>query len=146
MIPKSIFTTQKSEDDLITLERSVCFGTCPVYKVTIASDGAVTFEGRQFTRTKGIAKGQISAQDFRRLVAEFQRIEYFSLPDNYAPGTPVCPQMITDMPSANTSLRFNGKAKSVSHYHGCGNSGALAKLTALENKIDEVAGTEKWTK
>jgi acetamidase/formamidase len=146
MIPKAIFVSQNRGDDAITLERTACFGTCPIYKLTIASDGTVTFDGRRFTKTIGVAKGQISAQDFRRLVAEFQRIDYFSLPDNYAPGTPVCPQMITDMPSADTSLRLNGKAKSVSHYHGCGNSGALAKLTALENKIDEVAGTEKWIK
>jgi hypothetical protein len=50
------------------------------------------------------------------------------------------------MPSANTSIRLNGKTKSVAHYYGCGNSGALEKLTALEKKIDEVAGTEKWIK
>ena len=39
-----------------------------------------------------------------------------------------------------------GKSKSVAHYYGCGNSGALGKLTALENKIDEVAGSQKWIK
>lgn len=146
MIPKSIFGAQNANDDTITLERGVCFGTCPVYDLTITADGAVTFEGRQFTKIKGRTTSRISLIAFRELVREFEKINYFSLPDNYAPGTPVCPQMITDMPSADTSLRLNGKTKSVSHYHGCGNSGALAKLTALENKIDEVAGTEKWIK
>src|SRR5436853_3208150 len=32
MIPKAIFVGQKSNDDSITLERTVCFGTCPSYK------------------------------------------------------------------------------------------------------------------
>ena len=146
MIPKAIFVSQTGNSDVITLERTACFGACPMYKLTIASDGTVTFEGRQYTKTKGIARGQISPNDFRQLVAEFEKISYFSLPDNYSPGTPVCPQIITDMPSANTSIRLSGKMKSVNHYHGCGDSGALAKLTALENRIDEVAGTEKWIK
>lgn len=146
MIPKSIFVGQKGNDDSITLERTACFGTCPMYKIDITSDGTVTFKGERFTKTTGIAKGKISVADFRQLVSEFEKINYFSLPDSYAPGTPVCPQMITDMPSANTSIRLKGKTKSVAHYYGCGDKGALAQLTALEKKIDEVAGTQKWIK
>lgn len=146
MIPKSIFVEQKGSDDSITLERTACFGTCPMYKVTITSDGTVTFNGVRFTKTTGMAKGKITAEDFRQLVSEFENIDYFSLPDSYAPGTPVCPQRITDMPSANTSIRLKGKTKSVAHYYGCGDKGALAQLTALEKKIDDVAGTQKWIK
>jgi acetamidase/formamidase len=146
MIPKAIFVGQKGGDDAITLERTACFGTCPMYTVTVTSDGTVTFNGARFTKTTGVAKGKISREEFRQLVAEFEKINYFALPDAYAPGTPVCPQRITDMPSANTSIRLKGKAKSVAHYYGCGDSGPLVKLTALEKKIDEVAGTQKWIK
>lgn len=144
MIPKAIFVGQKEKDGAITLERTACFGACPIYEVRITSDGAVTFNGREYTKTKGMATGQISSSDFRRLVSEFESLDYFSLPDRFAPGTPVCPRMVTDMPSANTSLRLNGKTKSVSHYRGCGDSGVLGKLITLENRIDEVAGTAKW--
>jgi hypothetical protein len=146
MIAKSIFVGQQRSDDSITLERTACFGTCPVYKVNITADGTVTFNGDRFTKTTGIAKGKISPGDFRQLVSEFEKIDYFSLPDRFEPGTPVCPQRITDMPSANTSIRLKGKTKSVGHYYGCGDKGALAQLTALEKKIDEVAGTQKWIK
>src|SRR6059058_5801427 len=34
------------KDTLITLERTACFGTCPVYKLTISADGKVAFEGK----------------------------------------------------------------------------------------------------
>lgn len=149
MIPKAIFVGQsgsRNENDQITLQRTACFGTCPVYKLTIKSDGSVTFEGVRFTKTTGIATGKITPGDFRTLAKEFEKINYFSLPDAYMPGTKECPQRVTDMPSAETSIRFNGRTKSVSHYHGCGTEGALAKLTALENKIDEVVGTQKWIK
>ena len=143
---ESAFTGAPHRGDLIRLERTVCYGTCPIYAVTITSDGRVTFEGRQYTRVKGIARDRISKKKFRELVAQFQQMEYFSLPDRFAPGTPVCPQVITDMPSAITSIRLKRRSKTVSHYYGCGDSGALPKLTALENKIDEVAGTQKWIK
>jgi len=136
----------RANSDLITLERTACFGACPMYTVTIASNGKVTFEGRRFTKVTGMARGKISRKAFRRLVKEFEAIDYFSLPDRYTPGTPDCPRMITDLPSANTSLRLRGKVKAVMHYHGCGDEGVLAKLTALENRIDEVAGTKKWIK
>jgi acetamidase/formamidase len=148
MIPKAIFSGQKSTDDgdEITLTRSPCFGTCPVYQVTIASDGTVTFEGRRFTKTTGTASGKISPNDFRKLVSEFEKINYFSLPDSFRPGTPECPRRVTDMPSADTSIRVKGRTKRVAHYYGCGDTGVLPKLTALESKIDEVAGTQKWIK
>src|SRR2546421_3635764 len=152
MIPKAIFTGQtsnnqpRSNDDLITLARTACFGTCPIYTVTISTDGTVSFEGRRFTKVQGSTTGHISSAAFRDLVREFEKLDYFTLPDEFAPGTKVCPNMVTDMPSADISIRLNGKTKRVAHYHGCGNSGALAKLTALENKIDEVAGMQKWIK
>jgi acetamidase/formamidase len=148
MIPKAIFVSSSgaATDDSITLERTACFGACPIYKVSIASNGAVNFEGRRFVKTVGAARGQITPQAFRKLVEEFQTINYFSLPDRYTPGTADCPRMVTDMPGANTALQLNGRMKTVAHYYGCGDAGALAALTVLERKIDEVAGTEKWIK
>src|SRR5260370_40414752 len=47
MIPKSIFVAAQGRNDLITLERTVCFGSCPSYRVTLSQDGTVTFEGRR---------------------------------------------------------------------------------------------------
>ncbi len=138
---------QASSDktDTITLERTACFGTCPIYKVTITSDGSVSFQGVRFTKTQS-ATGKISRRAFRRLAREFEKIKYFSLPDDFTPGTKNCPNVMTDMPSANTAIHLKGKSKTVSHYYGCGNSGVLPNLTALETKIDQVAGTRKWIK
>jgi acetamidase/formamidase len=149
MIPKAIFTGQKTSgsDDQITLARTACFGTCPVYKLTLSSDGVVTFAGERFTKTTGTANGKISPGDFRSLVNEFEKINYFSLADAYTPGTKECEGYMTDMPGADTSIRLHGRTKSVSHYYGCRRpESVLQKLTALEDKIDEVVGTQKWIK
>src|ERR1700738_3829074 len=119
MIPKSIFTAATGNHDFVTLERTVCFGNCPSYQVTIAQDGTVNFEGRDFVKTKGTARAQINPEDFKKLVNEFEKIKYFSLDDKYEPGSPGCPNAATDSPSARTSIQLTGRSKSVSHYYGC---------------------------
>jgi uncharacterized protein DUF6438 len=136
----------QNKTGLITLERSVCFGTCPSYIVTLESDGKVTWQGRDFVKTKGKATARIKPEDFNRLVKEFERIKFATLDDKYETGTRGCPESATDNPSAQTSIRMNGKTKAVLHYYGCRGPEVLRTLTALERKIDEVAGTEKWIK
>ena len=132
--------------DVITLERGACFGTCPIYKVTVASDGTVTFEGFNYTKTKGKATVRIKRKDFQRLVKEFEKIKYFSLDDKYVPGEPNCGPSATDMPYVKSSIQLKGKTKSISHYQGCFGSEVVRALFALDRRIDEVAGTAKWIK
>ena len=124
------------EDIVITLERTVCFGACPDYTLTIHGDGTVTYEGRQFVRTQGTRTITISEEKIRQLLSEFQRVDYFSLDDSYEEF------MATDMPSAITSLKANGKTKTVRHYHG--DFSAPEKLTELEDRIDEIVNSDQW--
>jgi hypothetical protein len=131
---------------VITLQRTVCFGTCPEYKLTILADGRVLYEGISYVKTKGKAWGRITRQQLKELISEFNKINYSSLADSYTPGTKNCPQSMTDMPAATTSLTRNGKSKTVIHYHGCRGLPVLDQLTQLENKIDEAVDVNKWIK
>jgi Domain of unknown function (DUF6438) len=64
-------------DTLITLERSVCYGTCPDYKLTVSADGTVTFDGREYVKVKGIVRGNIPPEKLRQLIALFDEAKYF---------------------------------------------------------------------
>jgi hypothetical protein len=130
---------------VITLERTVCFGTCPEYKLTIFSDGRVEFQGTRFVKKVGKATGRISRARLHDLVMEFTNIYYFNLPDSFEPGQKTCPQEATDMPSAITSLTWQGRSKTIRHYHGCRGANTLELLTNLENKIDEAVNVKQWT-
>jgi Domain of unknown function (DUF6438) len=126
----------------ITLERTECFGFCPVYKLTITADGAVVFEGRRFVKQEGATvKSAISGERLKQLMAEFDRVKFFSLEDDYSEIRLSCP---TDQPSAITSIRINGKSKTVNHYLGCREPKVPKELTELENKIDEIVNTAQW--
>ena len=39
-------------DLVITLERTACHGTCPIYKLTIEGNGTVIYEGQDFVQVK----------------------------------------------------------------------------------------------
>ena len=122
---------------VITLERTACFGVCPVYTLTIYGDGRIVYEGMRNVRIEGTITTTISEDKIKQLITEFQKIDYFSLKDSYEERN------ATDMPSAYTSLTINGKTKTVRHYHGDLN--APKKLTELENKIDLIVNSDEWT-
>src|ERR1044072_5001999 len=64
---------------VITLERGGCFGPCPIYSVTIHGDGTVIYKGKQYVKVEGTRRYKIPKEEVKKLVAEFYRIDYFSL-------------------------------------------------------------------
>ncbi|MFC2032125.1 DUF6438 domain-containing protein [Chloroflexota bacterium] len=126
------------KDMVITLERTPCYGFCPVYKLTIGGDGTVVYEGKDFVSIRNREETTISQGEIDQLVKEFKRIDYFSLNDEYTERT------ITDAPSVITSITLDGKTKTIEHYHG--DFSAPEELTELEDKIDEIVNSEKWIK
>ena len=138
----TLFTPRpNSSDVVITLTRTACFGTCPVYTLEIYADGTVVYEGRDFVKQKGTARGKITKEALKALVEEFIKINYFELKTK-----PDCPEEWTDMPSALTSLSWKGRENSVQHYHGCRGSDILEQLTRLEEKIDVAVNSQQWIK
>ncbi len=141
-------------DTLIKLERTVCYGSCPAYTLTISANGTVTYDGKAFVKTKRPSQGHITQDQVSQLIDAFLNANYFSLKDRYTSLSDGCPTGWTDNPTATTSLRLNGKSKTIVHYYGCrevdspGHSGGVwpPALFQLEKRIDEIVGTAKWTK
>ncbi len=124
-----------SQPVALTLERTACFGFCPIYKLTVYGNGKVVYEGKRFVKITGTRTTTISQQAVRKLIADFQKIHYFKLQDNYTGGH-------TDAPSAITSLTMGKKQKTVHHY--LPSPDAPSQLTELENKIDAVVNSKQW--
>ena len=132
------------QDLMITLERLGCFGICPVYKLTIAADGAVVFEGRRYVK-EGAAtkKSAINQEQLKELMAEIDRVKFF-LDDDYSSDSRACNEAMDDCQATITSIRSNGKSKTVSHFYGCTGPKGPKDIAELENKIDEIVNTAKW--
>jgi hypothetical protein len=126
----------------VTLERTPCFGTCPVYTVAISRDGKVEFDGKNHVADSGQATATIPPEQVDSLLAELEAVGYFGFADAYVMDSPACGMYATDSPTVITSATRDGETKTVRHDRGC--SAAPPELSQLEQRIDEVAGTERW--
>ena len=106
--------------ETIRYETSPCFGACPVYAVTVSSDGSGSFEGKRFTAVTGERAFTVTPAQF----AEFRaRLAPFRPADGerrIASGEADCGSMITDQPSA--AVTWSGgdaPPASLSLYYGC---------------------------
>lgn len=135
--------TGSSKAPVITLERTACYGICPVYRLSVTAEGAVSYDGKAHVRHMGPASGQISPERVEALLSEIDQAGYFSFADGYTATDPACGRYSTDSPSAAISVQLQGRAKRIEHDHGCG--AAPSALGILERRIDEVLGSEQWT-
>jgi ankyrin repeat protein len=120
----------------MSLSRTACFGSCPAYSVEIRGSGDVTYRGGTGTLITGEHHATISPHAITHLLQAFRDTDYFSLNDEYT-------QFVTDTPTYMTSIEFDGHKKSVKDHVGAG-VGMPDVVTELEDKIDELAGTDKW--
>jgi hypothetical protein len=120
----------------ITLMRSPCFGSCPIYKVEIDGDGNVRYEGFDYVAVTGKHRAKVPVQSVRDLYAQFKKTEFFWLFDEYAAS-------MTDIPGYTTSISFDGQTKRVLDYAGT-SIGMPRDVRDLEKQIDTVADTGKW--
>jgi len=122
----SIIPTDLS-DVTIKLERTACFGFCPIYSISIHGNGTVNYDGMDFVETKGIRTYEIPIDQVKELISLIYETNYFSLDDRYE-------AQFTDAPSTITTITMGDQTKSIYNY---GNAGPQ-KLQTLEEKIDEI--------
>jgi hypothetical protein len=127
----------------VSLERTPCFGSCPVYRIAVSPAGVLTYEGKANVRLIGTASGQIPAKRVEALLVELERAGYFTFASRYALSEPTCVRYATDSPTTISSATFRGRTKRIEHDYGCG--GVPGALTLLEKRIDEVLGSDRWT-
>jgi hypothetical protein len=122
----------------ITLERTPCYGSCPVYKVTVSAAGVVEYFGEAHVRKAGTHRWRISRRRLQRLAEALERANYLHLEGDYTRGGK------GDAPGCSISVEYDdGSSKSIAHLHGC--PAAPDALTELEDEIDRITGVERYT-
>jgi hypothetical protein len=127
----------------VTLERTACFGRCPVYRITASSSGAVSYQGTAHVPHLGGATAEVPAERVSTLLKELDEAGYFSFADRYTSSEASCGRYATDLPTVITSATLNGRTKRVEHDQGC--TGAPGALVVLERRIDDVLNSGQWT-
>ena len=102
----------QEREPVVTLRRTACLGTCPVYSLEIFADGFIRFVGTDFVQYTGERRAVVPREVVENLVAYLLKTDYLTLQDNYE----TCKDrkgrtwFITDLPTVITSLRV-GTAK-----------------------------------
>jgi hypothetical protein len=131
-----------SSDSRVAMERFPCFGTCPVYRVEIAADGAVTFTGERHVDSIGTMSHRIEPDEAAVLMQGLLAGGFFDLAGNYTHDAEECGMYHTDAPRVDLTVRIDGRSKTVQHDYGCG--GAPASLRSFQERVDSVAGVSRW--
>ena len=130
-------------DFLIKLERTQCFGDCPIYTVTIDAKGNVTYEGKGNVRVPGRQVDRVDVSRVAVLVATVERIGFFQMEDQYrvVRNPDGLSLHVSDLPTTYVTVTHQGRTKRVEDYFN-----APRELRELEEQIDEIAGTQRWTR
>jgi hypothetical protein len=62
-------------EPLVTLRRTACFGTCPVYSLEIFVDGFIRYIGIDFVQYTGERRAVVAQETVANLVADFLRAD-----------------------------------------------------------------------
>jgi hypothetical protein len=119
----------------IELERTGCFGFCPIYTVTLFRDGKAGYHGEAFVKNTGDFTGSIHISAFGRLCYLLERLGFWELEPEYnAPWT--C------SPTAYLRVWRAGEADPIV-VKDYGEYGPI-DLWALQQAVDAVADRIEW--
>jgi hypothetical protein len=115
-------------DFQVFMERTPCFGTCPVYKIEVNAAGTLIWTGIRFTEREHIWSRQLNDEERSMLWQEVQRTGYFDMAAEYDDPA------ISDAPWVLLEIEGKGKTHKVKD-----RIGAPAALRQLQSMLDTLA-------
>jgi hypothetical protein len=119
----------------IGLERQGCEGLCPAYSVQLKGDGTVDYDGHAYVATTGHQVAHVSRASVAGLIEQFRRANFLSSLPTYSGAYDGGDDVIR--------LTLNGSIYEVRDESGL-LAGLPTSILALEDAIDETAGTARW--
>jgi hypothetical protein len=119
----------------ISLEKTECYGTCPVYSITIYGTGKVLYEGKRFVKKEGKYEKQLSQRQTSKIFNAFECASFFDFNSEYTAG-------ISDLPTTYVTFQHRGFKKKITDYYG-----GPDELKKLEKMVEDIAmSDEGWSK
>ena len=141
-ITRGLNTTPAEVHDKFTLERTACYGVCPVYDVTVDDHDYLQFRGKQFVAEEGgSVASPLPRGSYKKLqaIAAAHQFDAFNTAYPNVDGSN-CPQLSTDSPTIIVGFRQGAEARTVRVDEGCagfeGRERFYAMLSAMEAVLD----------
>ncbi len=131
--------TKVPDDTKIVLERRRSMGAEAAYRVTVTADGYARFEGLGGSFLADAGNAMVTREKLLALVQHLRAAHFFDMKDDY-------PVPVTDQSSSVVTVTMGGKTKTVRDGVRVDlDFTAPPELRDLEEEIDAVAGTSRWT-
>ncbi len=131
----------------IRLSRGYCYGSCPIYTLSVWGNGRVRFRGEGFVESMGVHTGKVDEACVVELFHRFMEADFFSLPENLY-------SHMVDGPSTDLVFRHGNRRHTVgsagvpprelsaAEWEKFGNAGVT--LEDLADSVDRLIETERW--
>ncbi len=109
----------QTKDPVIVLSEGACFGTCPIYDLTLHPDGSYVLNGVRFVKQTGVSDGNIGKAAWTEAEKALGDAKFWTLlPEQTMRTLQNCH---TDAPTVKITWRTEeGKEKTLTYYAGCG--------------------------
>lgn len=133
--PAAVSSVKENQEDSLfaSLEKTACYGQCPMYKISIFNSGIAMYEGINFVDNIGVYTAPISNEVISKLKQRASEIDYFDLDDEYESG-------VDDFPKTVTSINIDGKKKTVSRRKSIGPK----RLIQFEKDFESFFTDTQW--
>lgn len=111
----------------------MCYGTCPVYVVSLDHRGRFTWDGEYFVPVIGRHEGDLSRSLFTALARMIDDYGFFGWDDEYV-------EPVTDVPETILTVEREGVTKTVRQ----SGTNKPAKLQVLATFIDGMVAPALW--
>jgi len=120
------------ESSVITMEKTACYGKCPVYTITIYGTGKAEYEGRKNVKKLGKYQMQLNPDETLKIFKAFDASNFSDFQSEYDTG-------VTDVPSTIISFFHRGYKKNIKD-----RMAAPEELKNLERMVEGVVDGEGW--
>jgi hypothetical protein len=119
-----------------SIERSPCFGRCPVYKAIIYNNGKATYEGRSSVVRQGLYHGTATSEQLEILRNSAESLRLDTLGNEYVQSA------LTDFPAQKLSIVVKGTLKNIFIRH----TEPPGAIMQFEKLLDEEIEKIQWEK
>ena len=120
---------------VIGIQKTSCFGACPVYSMDILSNCKVILRSEKFLEIgTGDFKSKLSRIQYEELIEAFRQIGFFKLDEIYSSN-------VSDLPTTYFFFKDKGEAKTIEVYGDWPDA-----LTKLDQKLSTLIDDLKWKK
>ena len=128
----------KTNDLAVWVERTACFGSCPIYVLHITGDGSLRFLGKRFTDVEGGIEDVVSENQLFQIATAIHNSRYFEYIESEE-----CEELVTDVSSVIIWIRWRNEERRVERNLGCKKS-KPDPVPRLAREIESIVNVDQW--